>query len=218
MKVEELFNGVYRLDGKIATENLDRGKKVYNEELRTVDKTEYRMWNPYRSKLGAAILKGLKTFKIRRDSNVLYIGAATGTTTSHVSDIVRDGRVYCVELSERNMRDLINVCESRRNMMPILADANFPEKYEEYVGQCDILYQDASARDQAELILRNSRFIESGGYIYFVIKSQSIDISEKPEAVFKSELDKLKGEFELIETVDLEPYDSLHLFAVLRKK
>jgi fibrillarin-like pre-rRNA processing protein len=218
MEVEEPFAGVYRLDGKIATENLSRGKKVYNEELRTVGKKEYRMWNPYRSKLGAAILKGLKTFKIRHDSNVLYIGAATGTTSSHVSDIARDGRVYCVELSERNMRELINVCESRSNMMPILADARFPERYERYVGRCDILYQDASAREQAELILRNSRFLESGGYAYFVIKSQSIDVSGEPEAIFKSELAKLEGEFELIETIDLEPYDSLHLFAVLRKR
>ena len=218
MRVTELFPGVYSIDGKIATSNLVHGKKVYNEELVRVGKDEYRMWNPYRSKLGAAILKGLKTFKITPASKVLYIGAATGTTSSHISDIANAGRVYCIELSERNMRDLVNVCEVRSNMLPILADAGFPERYEGEIEVCDVIYQDAAAREQAQLIIRNSKFLKKGGYVYFVIKSQSIDISEKPEVVFERELGLLKGLYEVVERIDLEPYDSLHLFAVLRKK
>lgn len=218
MKARELFPGVYSIAGKIATSNLVPGRKVYNEELIRIGGTEYRTWNPYRSKLGAAILKGLKTFKITKNSKVLYIGAATGTTSSHVSDIAMDGRVYCIELSERNMRDLVGVCESRSNMLPILADAGFPERYENEIEICDVLYQDAAAREQAELVLRNTRFLKKGGYAYFVIKSQSIDISQEPKAVFRHELGLLNGSYEVVEMLDLEPYDSLHLFAVLRKR
>ena len=51
-------------------------------------KTEYRVWNPFRSKLAAAILGGVDKIHIAPGSKVLYLGAASGTSVSHVSDIV----------------------------------------------------------------------------------------------------------------------------------
>ena len=119
MEIKEVFNGVYRINGKLATENLVKGTKVYDEDLISSDSREYRTWNPYRSKLAAAILKSLKNMTIRDGSNVLYLGAATGTTCSHISDIIREnGNLYCVEFSERNMRQLLDVCSKRENMFP----------------------------------------------------------------------------------------------------
>jgi fibrillarin-like pre-rRNA processing protein len=218
MDRKELFQGVYRIDGRLATVNLVKGRKVYNEELTTISGIEYRMWNPYRSKLSAAILNGIKSMRISEGSSVLYLGAATGTTVSHVSDIVgRNGRVYAVELSERNARNLIALCESRKNILPILSDARNVENYGDSVEQCDIIYQDISAKRQAEILIANSRLLKSDGYAYFIIKSQSIDISKQPKDVYKSELELLKDHFELVESVSLEPYDSMHLFAVLKK-
>jgi fibrillarin-like pre-rRNA processing protein len=219
MIIRELFNGVYSIDNKLATKNLVKRKRVYGEQLVIIDKIEYRLWNPYRSKLAAAIFNGLKNFNIEKGGTVLYIGAATGTTSSHVSDIISENGIeYCVELSERNMRDLIKVCEDRKNMLPILADAHHIESYAEIVEKCDAIYQDASAREQAAILKVNSRFLKKGGLAYFVIKSQSIDISKKPKDVFKNELSILEDEFELIEKINLEPYDRLHMFAVLRKR
>ncbi len=218
MEAKEILSGVYRINGKLATKNLVPGRRVYEEELYNVDGVEYRSWTPYRSKLSAAILKGLKNFGIGQGHSVLYLGASTGTTASHVSDIVgKDGGVYCVDLSERSMRDLLKVCQSRPNMLPILADASSTNSYKDVVGKCDIIYQDISARDQAGILLANSQLLKSGGLAYFVIKSQSVDVSKRPEQVFKSELAKLKNHFDILEQFGLEPYDSLHLFAVLRK-
>lgn len=51
-------------------------------------KVEYRAWNPFRSKLAAAILGGIDQIHIKPGAKVLYLGAASGTTVSHVSDIV----------------------------------------------------------------------------------------------------------------------------------
>ena len=213
-----LFDGVYMLGERLATVNLVGGAKVYNEELFREGEVEYRSWNPYRSKLSAAILNGMKHMEIKPGSSVLYLGAATGTTASHVSDIVgKKGLVYCIELSERNMRELLRVCERRPNMLPILADANNVSGYADDVGTCDALYQDVSAKEQSQILLRNSRFLKKGGYAYFAIKSQSIDVVKRPEKVFSEALESLKGAFEVIETVDIEPYDKLHLFAVLKK-
>lgn len=218
MALRQLFPGVYLIGSKLATLNFARGHKVYGEDLVTIDKNEYRLWNPYRSKLAAAMKTGLRNFNIKAGGSVLYLGAATGTTSSHVSDIVgKDGRVYGVELSERNMRDFMGVCERRGNMLPILADARYSDSYGDVVGQCDVIYQDVSARDQAHILLENCRFLKKNGTAYFVIKSQSIDISKKPNEVYKNELDKLRGKFSLEERLSLEPYDSMHLFAVLRR-
>lgn len=215
---KELFPGIFLIDNMLSTVNNAKGRRVYGEDLFVEHGTEYRSWTPYRSKLSAAILNGLKTVKIGKGSSVLYLGAATGTTVSHVSDIVGDdGRIYAVELSERNVRNLIVLCETRRNILPILADARFVDKYSDVVEECDIIYQDISAKKQAEILLANSLFLKKGGYAYFVIKSQSIDISRSPKDVYKKELETLEGQFELVESTSLEPYDSMHLFAVLKK-
>ena len=216
--IKEIFSGVYKIDGRLATKNAIPGRKAYTEEMFKDDSGEYRMWNPYRSKLAAAILNGLKHFAFGEGSSVLYIGAATGTTASHISDIARKGSIYCIELSERSMRELVRVCEDRKNMLPILADARYPERYQEMVDECDIIYQDASAREQAEMLKINSKFLKSGGTAYFVIKSQSVDVSMDPKAVFKQELYRLKDDFELLQTVPLEPFDRLHMFCVLKKR
>ncbi len=219
MDIVRLFDGVYSLDGKLATLSLVGGVKVYGEEHRSYQGKEYRLWNPYRSKLGAAIMNGMRNENIREGDSVLYLGAATGTTSSHVSDIVgKRGIVYCVELSERNMRDLIKVCENRANMLPILGDARDTDAYSDMVDMCDIIYQDVSSPEQAKILRDNARFLKRGGYAYFAIKSQSIDIKRSPEHTFKRALEQLDEVFEIVEEVRIEPYHKLHLFVVLRKR
>ena len=136
---------------------------------------------------------------------MLYLGAATGTTVSHVSDIVgNDGIIYAIEISERNLRNLIELCESRKNILPILADASDIKNYDGVVSECDVIYQGESAKNQADILLENSKLLKKGGYAYFVIKSQSIDISRSPKDVYKDELKKLEGTFELLESTSLD--------------
>lgn len=219
MEYREIFEGVFKINGRIATENLARGIRVYDEELIKRDGREYRTWNPYRSKLAAAILKGMKNMAIKKGSNVLYLGAATGTTCSHVSDIIGlEGNLYCVEFSENNMRQLISVCNSRENMFPIFNDARNLEQYAEDVGSVDILYQDLSARDQPELLMLNGGLLRKGGLAYVAIKSQSISVSKSPRQVYREFFAKVSRNFELIESVEIMPFDRMHMFAVFRKK
>ncbi len=219
MEIKEVFNGVYRINGKLATENLVKGTKVYDEDLISSDSREYRTWNPYRSKLAAAILKSLKNMTIRDGSNVLYLGAATGTTCSHISDIIREnGNLYCVEFSERNMRQLLDVCSKRENMFPIFKDARLLEEYANDVGTVDVLYQDLSAKDQAELLLLNGGLLKKGGYAYVAIKSQSISVSKPPRQVYKEFFNKVSPKFQLVESIDIMPFDRMHMFAVFKKK
>ncbi|KAL8493651.1 hypothetical protein ACS0TY_024729 [Phlomoides rotata] len=110
---------------------------------------EYRVWNPFRSKLAAAILGGVDNVWIKPGAHVLYLGAASGTTVSHVSDIVGpEGVVYAVEFSHRSGRDLVNMAKKRTNIIPIIEDARHPAKYRMLVVMVDVIFSDVAQPDQ----------------------------------------------------------------------
>jgi len=206
-------------DRYIHTKNLVPGKKVYDERLVKEDGIEYRSWDPFRSKLAAAIKKGLNKFPFFTGAKVLYLGASTGTTPSHVSDVVGpEGEVYAVEFSAHCMKSLIRLAESRENLIPILADANKPQDYKD-VGKVNVIYQDVAQPNQDEILIKNSEmFLKAGGIAMIAIKSQSIDVTRKPEETFESVLGRLSVHFEILEKIKLEPFDKDHLFVVLRKR
>lgn len=217
--MEKLFDGVFLFGKYMATKNLVPGMRVYDERLVKEAGIEYRMWEPHRSKLAAAVKKRLQTFPFKEGVSVLYLGASTGTTVSHVSDIIgKKGVVYAVESSAHVMKHLIKNCEKRENVVPILADANKPGEYEE-IGEVDVLYQDVAQPNQDEILIKNAqRFLNAGGIAMLAIKSQSIDVLKTPDAVFAIVLSKLEPYFEILEKFKLEPFDKDHLFVVLRKK
>ena len=210
-----LENGAQRL----ATKNLTPGRSVYGERLIRYEGVEYRLWDPFRSKLAAAILRNLKTVPIRPDHKVLYLGAASGTTTSHVSDIVEEkGHVYCVEFAPRAIRELVNnVCAFRLNMSPILEDARFPERYAMFVsGKVDDIYCDIAQPEQAKVLADNADlFLKKSGRIMLAVKAQSIDVTKEPSEIYKREAKVLENRgFNIEEVVHLEPYDKAHAMIV----
>ena len=225
VKPHSLFPEIYWAtleDGsrKLATRNFAPGKNVYGERLIKYRGVEYRLWNPFRSKLAAAILKGLETVPIQSHHKVLYLGAATGTTASHVSDIVGErGHVYCIEFAPRAIRELVNnVCAFRPNMSPILADARLPERYSTLLEKVDDIYCDIAQPEQAKVLADNADlFLVKGGWIMLAIKAQSIDVTEEPPIVYKREKDILTARgFRVKEAIRLEPYDKAHAMVVAR--
>jgi len=213
------FNGVYQItlggERRLATINLAPTIQVYGERLVKIEGVEYRLWDPYRSKLGAALLKGLKRLPISEGVKVLYLGAGSGTTVSHVSDIVGEkGLVYAVEFSPRVMREFIKKVSSfRRNVMPILADARFPDSYLPYVDEVDVIYCDIAQPDQARILSDNADFyLKKGGSTMLAVKARSIDVSRKPVEIFKEEAKVLQNRgFKIESTIKLEPFDKDHV-------
>jgi fibrillarin-like pre-rRNA processing protein len=213
------FEETFLVNNKLATVNLVRGKKVYGEELIKVDKTEYRIWDFWHSKPSAAIKNGLKKFPLKKSMKVLYLGAASGTTISHFSDIVgNEGIIYGVEISERVLRELIPIAKTRGNIIPILADARKPEDYEKIIlEKVDLIYSDVASPDQVDIIIRNSqKFLKLSGYAIIAIKSQSIDAVIPPKQVYRECIEKLENYFEILDKVELDPYEKFHLFLVMR--
>jgi fibrillarin-like pre-rRNA processing protein len=214
--MKQVFPGVYNIDGSLCTENSVKGFKVYGEKLVKQHDREYRMWDPFRSKLAAGILKGLRTLPFRQDSNILYLGASTGTTASHIADITK-GFVYCVEISQRMMRELLPLCSIKKNMIPILGDAKQPQSYAPMMGSVDFIYQDVAQKNQAEILLRNMDYFKAR-YALLSIKARSISSVKDPKQVFREELEKLRVNYHVVETIDLRPYDKDHVLASIRSR
>ena len=200
---------------RLATKNLTPSRNVYGEKLIKYKGVEYRLWDPFRSKLAAAILKNLKNVPIKPSHKVLYLGAASGTTASHVSDIVGEkGHVYCVEFASRSIRELVNnVCAFRLNMSPILEDARFPEKYAMFLsGNVDDVYCDIAQPEQAKVLADNTDlFLKKSEWIMLAVKAQSIDVTKEPSEIYKREVKVLENRgFSITEIIHLEPYDKAH--------
>lgn len=217
VKAHTKFEGVYYVmapEGKqLATENMVPGTKVYGENLYSSGKIEYRAWNPYRSKLGAAIEKGIKEINIKDGMKVLYLGSASGTTPSHVSDIIGPkGKVYCIEFAPRVMRELVELTAQRKNMIPILGDARTPSSYRYYLEKVDSVYCDVAQPEQAKLLADNAdTFLKKRGKIMIAIKARSVDVTMDPNAVFKQESKILEERgIKIIDIKHLEPFEKDH--------
>lgn len=206
---------IYFRDDQIATKNLTPGISVYGEELIE----NYRLWNPRRSKLAAALLNGLENLEIKDSDKVLYLGASTGTTVSHISDIVINGKIYAVEFSPTTAKKLVQLSRKRLNIAPILADATKPKQYIHLVEKSDLIYCDVAQPTQSELFMKNmNMYCKDNGMGLLMIKARSIDVVQKPKKIFKTEAKKLKLKgFKIIEKIKLEPYEKDHIAFLVEK-
>jgi len=202
---------------KLATENLVPGNQVYNEKLLSKNGIEYRIWDPFRSKLAASIMNRLEEFPFKKNSSVLYLGVSTGTTASHISDIVgMEGKIFAVEHSSRVARDFLDrVASYRKNIIPILQDARQPKEYFSVYEKVDIVYSDIAQPDQTEIAIANCKaYLKNNCYLFLVIKTRSIDVTQSPKKIIENELKKLQPNFEILQQIDLYPYDKDHAMII----
>ncbi len=203
--------------GRLYTKSYDPGRRVYSERLVSVAGSEYREWNPSRSKLAAYLATGGVSYPLNRGSKVLYLGAANGTTVSHVSDIVCDGTVYAVEFSPRSFRDLVRMSETRKNVNPLLADATNPSEYSFAVDKVDVVYSDVAQKNQAD-ILADNMDMYGARFGMLCIKARSEDVAAKPEEVFEMSKRRLQERgLKVHEMRSLEPYEKDHVMIVAER-
>lgn len=223
MPLGKIFDGVYTDRRKIYTKNLNPGIRVYGERLLREGNAEYREWKPDKSKLAAGIKNGLKKLPIASASNVLYLGAGEGTTISHISDIVGEtGSVIGIDIGERSMKKFVWLAESRSNILPVLADAHNTNAYAPIVneiGVVDTLFQDVAQPDQAAIFNANARaFIKPGRHGLLSIKAKSISQSMPVQKIFERETIELKKEWNILQTINLAPFETDHMLVHATKK
>src|SRR5919198_3144473 len=199
---------------QIATLNLIRGNNVYGEKLVKYNGDEYRIWDPFRSKLAGALKKGLKNLPLTNGTKLLYLGASTGTTVSHISDILgMNGIIFAVEPAIRVARELIeNVASKRKNVVPIVEDARKPRSYFSIFGKVDVVYCDIAQPDQTDIAILNCKvYLKSNGILLLIVKTRSINVVMDPKHVISQESKKLKDNgFYIEQVINLEPFDKDH--------
>ncbi|MDH5806333.1 MAG: fibrillarin-like rRNA/tRNA 2'-O-methyltransferase [Candidatus Methanomethylicaceae archaeon] len=217
VKSHPKFSNIYIVEDetieRLATKNLTPGIRVYGEQLYRFKDEEYRAWDPFRSKLAASIEKGIIEIPIKEGTRILYLGAASGTTASHVSDIIGEkGKIFCIEFSPRVMKELIEVSKLRKNMIPILADARIPSSYRTFVEIVDVIYCDVAQPDQANILIDNAEYyLRKKGKVMIAIKARSIDVTKEPTEIFKKEIKIMEdGGIRVLDVKRLDPFDKDH--------
>lgn len=229
------LDGVYRDMYGFYTRNMVPGARVYGERLSQVGGAEYRMWNPRRSKLSAWIRIADRAYKEARGMQVppgpeklpwsrkmtcLYLGASTGTTVSHLSDVASEGTVLAVEKSARSFRDLLLVAARRSNIVPVLGDAAKPEGYSPLLPErVDVVYQDIAQREQAEFFMRNcAAFLKPSGVGVLMLKARSVSVARDPEDIYAEVEAKLSERLRVLGTWELEPYHRDHVAMLVERE
>ena len=214
-EVYEEGKGKYR---RIYTKSILPGYNVYGEKVLRKGKDEYREWEPRRSKIAAAIMKGSPNIFLRKGHTVLYLGAASGTTVSHISDIVgKEGFIFAIDFAPRVVRDLVFVCKKRKNIAPMLDDAKHPEEYKDMVSKIDIIIQDIAQKNQVDIFLKNVDMFLKKGYAILSVKSRSIDVTKKPRQIFNEVRRKLEQNIKIVDSRDLGPYEKDHMIFICKK-
>ena len=213
-------NGLYTIGNDFATRSLVPKVKVYDEKLVNISGDQFRIWDPEHSKLGAAFKKGLKNDYFKEGQRILYLGVASGTSASHISDIIGNkGILYGVEFAPRPLRDLLFVCKKRKNIIPLLADARLPDTYANRIETADIVFQDIAQKDQSEIFMKNmDLFLKSSGVGMISIKARCIDVTKKPNQVFMEQKEIISKRFDIEKEIRLDPYEQDHILFIVRKK
>ncbi len=204
--MNKVMRNVYVKDNSIYTKS--KYGSHYGEKV--VD--GFREWLPWRSKLAAVILKGYY-LDFKGDERVLYLGAASGTTLSHLADIVDEGVIYAVEYAAKPFEKLLELVRERSNIIPLLFDASKPWRYSGIVEKVDFIYQDIAQKNQLEILEANVKFfLKKGGEVMIMVKARSIDSTVDPKVVFESVLERMREKFKVLKHGNLEPYHKDHIF------
>ena len=216
MDVKEKFSGVFLVDGKLATHATFKDFRPFGEMVIG----DYRLWDPNRSKLGAAVMKGLKQMPIFNGAKILYLGLAHGFTASYVADIIgKQGIVYGIEFSERPFTEALPICEKYGNIVAIKADARKTELFS-WIEKVDVVFCDIADTQMTEVAARNCRaFLKADGFLMLAIKARSIDVTESPKKIVDNEVEKIKkAGFEVLQVLMLDPWEKDHGFILARMK
>lgn len=213
--MRQLFNNIFANEGRLYAPAIDSG---FTEETISIQGKKYREWDARRSKLAAALAKGAKGIEIKSGSKILYLGAAHGYTPSFLSQICEQGKIFAVEFAPRVARELVILAGKRKNMLPIVADANQPQSYYHLVEAADIVYQDVAQRNQAEILAKNCNlFLKRNGIAMVAIKARSINVAEQPAKIFAEVKRQLEESFKILDYRNLEPMQKDHAFFVCQK-
>ncbi len=216
MNAEQIAHNIYLIerDGRKSLATRSGYPPYYGEKKHE----NLREWIAWRSKFAAMTLNGYLP-QLGPHWKVLYLGAASGTTLSHFSDVFDSGIIYAVEYSPKPFSKLLELAKERKNIIPLLEDASKPWNYNGIVEEVDLVYQDIAHKEQLKIFTMNANmFLKAKGSGLIMVKARSIDSTAEPEEVFDDVVEKLSSQFSIIKQGRLDPYHKDHTYIHLVKE
>ncbi len=193
-------------------------QSFFDERIVSHQQGLFREVDPERSKLFAAIAKGVSQLGLKEDSSILYLGASHGYTVSFLSDMVTKGQIFALDFAPRVMRDMVFIAEQKENIAPVYANASHPETYAN-IPLVDVVFMDVAQRNQVEIFKKNcDAFLKSGGFGLLALKARSMDMTKKPKDLFKQVRKELERNFIVVDYRELDPFEKDHAFYVVKKR
>ncbi|MCL4419840.1 fibrillarin-like rRNA/tRNA 2'-O-methyltransferase [Patescibacteria group bacterium] len=192
-------------------------RPVYGEKVKRENGFYKRYWDPKRSKLSAALKKGLRYVPFEKNSRVLYLGASTGTTVSHIVDLCYEGQVFAVEYSFESFIKLLSISVERKNLFPFLEDAMNIENIAGFINSPEVIYQDISQRHQVQIFNLAAETFKSLKKAILIIKVRAISSRQNEKDIVRNSIKGVKG-FKVLEIIDLKPFDKSNYLVYMERQ
>ena len=219
IKADTIFWITVKNKKKLATLNNASVNEVYNEKLIKMNGKQYNLWNPYTSKLAAAIVNGMEIFPILEKTKVLYLNSTIEKTLSHISDIIGvNGKIFILrDINENSKNFLENVMNDRTNVFTITRDNGDPAKFSSKTEMVNVVYVDITQHNETEVAIQNcKRYLRDGGFLMLVVPTKKIDFVNNPNGQNLEEIQKLQSSFEIIQQINLTDFFKEHSMIIAK--
>ena len=231
MKETRIFQIQIGNEEQLATKNMVKGTKTRKEKIVIVNNEEFLEWNPYKSKLAAAIRNGLQILPIIKNSKVVCINLLEESTILHISNIVgSNGSVFVIDINKNKKSFLNKLVNTHKNIIPIYDTVDELSFSSSITGKVDALYVDIPESEQIETIVEKyGSLLKNEGFLMLIAKKDDNAIIENDIAGWMAEqraglnkireiTTKLKSQFEIIQEINLglnygmRPYHKFYAF------
>ena len=219
IKADTIFWITVKNKKKLATLNNASINEVYNEKIIKINGKQYNLWNPYTSKLAAAIVNGMEIFPILKKTKILYLNGAIEKTLSHISDIIGvNGKIFILrDINENSKNFLENVMNDRTNVFTITRDNGDPAKFSSKSEMVNVVYVDITQHNETEVAIQNcKRYLRDGGFLMLVVPTKKIDFVNNPNGQNLEEIQKLQSSFEIIQQINLTDFFKEHSMIIAK--
>ena len=126
-------------------------------------KNQYRNWNPFYSKLSAALFNGLEVFPFRNNSKIFFLEESRTTTLTHIHDLVDSSS------------QIINHKFTKKNLEINYEDNNGIESF-------DVMYFDSGTiKNPIAKIVDYQKLLKKFGFFIIVLNSLENEIISSKE-------------------------------------
>ena len=209
LKEDVIFWVTVRNEKKLATLSNVSTNQDYKENLVEMNGKQYSIWNPYMSKLAAAIINGMEIFPILKKTKILYLDPTSEKTIKHISDIVGiNGKIFVVRNIMKNSKNFLEqIAKNRSNIFTIIPDKTNPARLTGMTETVDVIYIDIAEHNQTEIAIQNCKnHLRIGGFLMLIVPTKNIDFANNPSKKNQEERKKLQTSFDIIQEINLTDF------------